>query len=172
MEPARQTTEPRQSWLSRLGLQLRLAAVGLRSRDGQWTASALLFAFVIVTTGLYVIVQPMLDDWSTLGFHDWGTHTAYRYITVISVGEYGEAPWWHPYMCGGVPAVGLHGGAPNFISPWLPLYLGLEIQTALRLELLLSALAGMVGAWLLAGRFTKSIALKTLVVVMLSLIHI
>lgn len=141
----------------------------LRDPERSWVALTWLAAIALVTGCFIHVLGPMLEDWSTFGFHDWGTHSAYRYITVISVGEYGEPPWWHPWFCGGFPAMGNHGGAPNFISPWLPIYLTFDIQHAVRLEVIGGALFGSIGAWLFAGRFTKSVALRTLVVVLFML---
>jgi hypothetical protein len=101
----------------------------------------------------------MLRDFSTYGFHDWDAHAAYRYITTLSLREYHEGPWWHPWLCGGVPAWGYVEGAPNLVSPYLPFYLWADIRTALRIEVVGNGLIGLAGAWALARRFTTSYAL-------------
>src|SRR5687768_9961908 len=89
----------------------------------------------IPIVALLYVTGPMLADFSTYGFHDWDVETAYRYITVQSL-AHGEGPWWHPWLCGGVPAWGYVEGAPNLVSPYLPLYLLADVRTAIRLELL------------------------------------
>ncbi|HEY3500476.1 MAG TPA: hypothetical protein VGK73_37545 [Polyangiaceae bacterium] len=110
---------------------------------------------------LLYVTGPMLADFSTYGFHDWDVETAYRYITVASL-AHGEGPWWHPWLCGGVPAWGYVEGASNFVSPYLPLYLLADVRTAIRLELLGQGLLGIVGCWCFAGCFTRSAALRSL----------
>ena len=86
-------------------------------------------AIVLLVSALFSVLAPMLRDFSTYGFHDWDVETAYRYITVLSLKEYGEGPWWHPWLCGGAPAWGYVEGASNLVSPYLPLYLGADVRT-------------------------------------------
>ena len=83
---------------------------------------------------LWYVLSAMLADWSTFGFHDWDVMSAYRYITVLSLKEYGEGPWWHPWLCGGFPAFGHFEGASNLVSPYLPVYLIADIQHAIRID--------------------------------------
>src|SRR5262245_40753520 len=71
-----------------------------------WRRVAVGAALFLLVGSLVYVLEPMLADFSTYGFHDWDIETAYRYITVISLREYGEGPWWQPYVCGGVPAWG------------------------------------------------------------------
>ena len=119
-------------------------------------------AFALLVGALLYVLGPMLEDFSTYGFHDWDVETAYRYITVTSLLEHGEGPWWHPYMCGGVPAFGHVEATSNLVSPYLPLYLAFDVRTAIRLEVLGQGLVGMVGTYLFAGRFSRSAALRAL----------
>jgi hypothetical protein len=143
------------------------ALIGL-ARRAKSGASALLasahgrvviLAWCLLLTAFFALLGPMLADFSTYGFHDWDAHSAYRYITTISLKSYGEGPWWHPWLCGGVPAWGYVEGATNLVSPYLPLYLFADIRTALRFEVVGDGLLGLVGAYLLAARFTQSAAL-------------
>lgn len=131
------------------------------SRPIAWLLTA-----VVAGVGLLLVHAPMLADWSTYGFHDWDVSSAYRLITTVSLKQYGEAPWWHPWFCGGVPAFGYPEGAPNLISPWLPLYLLLDVRHAVRVEVLLSAVIGFAGAFCWAGFFSRSAALRALVAVL------
>ncbi len=47
---------------------------------------------------------------------------------MLSLKRYHEAPFWHPFLCGGFPAFGDTETASNFISPYLPLYLLADIR--------------------------------------------
>ena len=119
-------------------------------------------AVSLLVGSLVYVLYPMLEDFSTYGFHDWDVETAYRYITAVSLREHGELPWWQPYMCGGVPAWGYVEGASNLVSPYLPLYLLTDVRTAIRLEVLGQGLVGLAGTYLFAGCFTRSAALRAL----------
>ena len=122
-----------------------------------------LLAWALLLSATVYVLGPILSQWHTYGFHDWDVETAYRYITVLSLKEYGEAPWWHPWLCGGFPAFGHIEGATNLVSPYLPIYLLADVRTALRLEILGAAVIGLTGAYVLAGQFTRSVALRALV---------
>src|SRR5689334_6807940 len=100
-----------------------------------WRRLALTLAGVLLVGCLLYVLAPMLEDFSTYGFHDWDVETAFRYITVVSL-KHDEGPWWHPWLCGGVPGFGYPEGGPNLVSPYLPLYLLTDVRTALRLEVL------------------------------------
>jgi hypothetical protein len=116
-------------------------------------------AGVLLVGALVFVLHPMLADFSTYGFHDWDVETAYRYITTVSL-RAGEGPWWHPWLCGGVPGFGYPEGASNLISPYLPLYLWADVRTALRLEVLGQGLLGIAGTYLFASALTRSVALR------------
>jgi hypothetical protein len=124
-------------------------------------AVAALVALGLLVGLLLFVLAPMLADFSTYGFHDWDAETAYRYITVLSL-RHGEGPWWHPWLCGGVPGFGYPEGATNFLSPYLPVYLLADVRTAIRLEVLGQGLLGLAGTYLFATLLTESIALRTL----------
>jgi hypothetical protein len=110
----------------------------------------------LLLAAFFALIWPMLEDFGTYGFHDWDAHSAYRYITTLSLKHYGEGPWWHPFLCGGVPAWGYVEGATNLVSPYLPLYLFTDIRSALRLEVAGNGLLALAGSYLLARRFTSS----------------
>jgi hypothetical protein len=128
-----------------------------------WIALALVVAAALVS------LSHLLARFDTFGFHDWDVHLAYRYVTVASLRGYGEPPWWHPWLCGGFPAFGHPEGATNFVSPYLPLYLLTDVRVAVRLEVLGATLTGLLGAFLLARRFTSSGALCAFVAVVAAL---
>lgn len=129
-------------------------------------ASLVFAAWAIVLNMIGLVVRPFFDDLSRWGFHDWDTTTASRLLTAISIKRYGQFPFWNPYACGGYSAWGYVEGGTTVISPFLPLYLALPTQIALRLEVVGTALISASGAWLLTGRFTKSIAARALVCVL------
>ncbi|HEV8551349.1 MAG TPA: hypothetical protein VGQ57_20010, partial [Polyangiaceae bacterium] len=131
-----------------------------RETQRAWGFLSGLCAGALLVGALLFVLDPMLSDFSTYGFHDWDVETAYRYITTLSL-RAGEGPWWHPWLCGGVPAFGYPEGAPNLVSPYLPLYLWADVRTAIRLEVLGQGLLGLIGTYLFAGCFTRSVALKS-----------
>jgi hypothetical protein len=108
------------------------------------------------------IFAPFFADVRAMGFQDWDSQAAYRYVTVLAL-RHGQAPWWNPWFCGGFPAWGYAEGATNFISPFAPLYFLFSFPLALRLEAVAATWAGVLGAFLLAGRFTRSPAWRAFV---------
>ncbi|MEO8906314.1 MAG: hypothetical protein ABI488_27120 [Polyangiaceae bacterium] len=146
-----------------LGVWLERAKITARAPGGGLSLLALGGAASALLATLFTILSPMLRDFHTYGFHDWDVESAYRYITVLSLKRYHEAPWWHPWLCGGFPAFGDTETASNFLSPYLPLYLLTDLRVAIRLEVVGGALTGLLGSFLLARRFTKSAALCGLV---------
>jgi hypothetical protein len=120
---------------------------------------------VLLALAALGLLGPLLERFDTYGFHDWDVHTAYRHVTTVSLLQYGEAPWWHPWLCGGFPALGHPEGATNLVSPYLPLYLLADVRVAVRLEVLGATLTGLLGVFLLARRFTASPALCAFVAI-------
>ncbi|MET0593592.1 MAG: hypothetical protein ABW133_12890 [Polyangiaceae bacterium] len=133
-----------------------------------FTRAARAASCLVLLFALTRALKPFFTDTTTYGFHDWDSHAAYRYITVLALKAF-EGPWWHPYISGGYPAWGYVEGATNFISPYLPAYLFLPIRWALRIETLGSTVTALAGAWFLASRFTKSAALAALVAALFAL---
>src|SRR5262249_4865542 len=128
----------------------------LRERLGAWVG------VVPVAVLALWIFAPFFTDVRSMGFQDWDSQAAYRYVTVLAL-RHGELPWWNPWYCGGFPAWGYVEGATNLVSPWLPLSILFSVPRALRLEAVAATLAGVVGAYLLAGRFTRSPAWRAFV---------
>jgi hypothetical protein len=116
-----------------------------------------------VALAAFRTLAPALSKWSTWGTHDWDQVTAYRYVMVKSFKEFGQFPLWNPYTCGGHSAWANVQEVSNLVSPFMPLYLFLDLRHALRLELAGTVLLGVVGCWLMAARYTKSAALRGLV---------
>ena len=112
----------------------------------------------------YVLAQT-LGDRETLGAHDWDQMESHRYLVTKTLLKYHQFPFWNPYACGGHPNWGGFESGTTVVSLWAPFYLLMKLPYALRVEVWGSALLSAVGAWLLAGRFTASPALRALVVV-------
>ena len=132
----------------------------------RWRTALTVAAAAIVLNMIGAVVAPFFFDLTRWGFHDWDTSTAARLLTVRSLKDFAQFPFWNPYACGGYPAWSYVEGGTNVVSPFLPFYLALPLPLALRLEVVGSAIVSAIGTWLLAGRFTKSIAARTLVCVL------
>jgi hypothetical protein len=136
----------------------------------EWTGFSLtLAAATLVVIGAIRALTPVLSNWSTWGGHDWDQVTAYRYVMVKSFKEFGQFPLWNPYTCGGHSAWANVQEVSNLVSPFMPLYLFLDLRHALRFELAGTVLLGLIGSWLLASRYTSSAALRGLVCVTFAL---
>lgn len=123
-------------------------------------ASVVGFGCVLVCVAL--AIAPTFRDLTLYGGHDWDEMTAHRLLTVRSLLRYHQLPLWMPYGCGGYSEWGNVVGAPNLVSPFLPLYLLLELRLALRLELLAALLVSAAGSWCFAAQFTRSAGLRAL----------
>ncbi len=125
----------------------------------------LLGVLVVALDALRIIFTPWFKDLSIYGMRDWDEDSALRYITALDITRYHELPWWHPWLCGGFPAWANSEGANNLVSPYLPFYLVFPIQVAVRLECIAATAAAFVFTYLLAGRVTRSAAIRALVAV-------
>jgi hypothetical protein len=153
--------EPRPSEPLRAKLRRRLPST--RAGWVLWSASVaslLVLAWLSVRALAPLTLRPTL-----LGRHDWDQAEALRYLTVKSLRVFHQFPSWNPYACGGHPAWAAPDGDPNVVSPLLPAYLLLSLPVAVHVEIVFFTLAGAVGTWLLASRFTRSPALCALAVV-------
>jgi hypothetical protein len=131
-----------------------------RGSAGWARAGAWLVGWGIVLGTVGIVVSPALQDLHSLGTHDWDQMEAHRYLLWKSVHMYGQFPFWNPYACGGTPSwAGIESGT-TIVSPWLPFYLWAPLPIALKVEIVGTALISAVGTWLLAGRFTRSAALR------------
>ena len=124
---------------------------------------ALTLAASVLVIATKIVIGPFFADLTKAGFHDWDSALAYRYSTVLSLKTYHELPWYNPFLCGGFPSWAYSEGAPNFASIYLPFYIALPILTAVRVEILGSVVTSILGAYALATRYTRSVALRTLV---------
>ncbi|HEX4446846.1 MAG TPA: hypothetical protein VH044_08925, partial [Polyangiaceae bacterium] len=123
-------------------------------------AAATLAAWGIVIAMVLLVVGPALQDRTTLGTHDWDQMESHRYLLWKSVRVFGQFPFWNPYGCGGHSSWGGIESGTTIVSPWLPFYLFAPLPIAIKTEILGAALISAAGTWLLAGRFTRSAALR------------
>jgi hypothetical protein len=134
-----------------------------------WRFAAACVVVGTISTMLVIVFSPWFYDPSTFGFHDWDVVTSYRYLVKLSLLRYGEFPGWNPYACGGYPAWGYVEGGTALVSPWLPFYLLAPLSWAIRFEAMGQGLLGVVGAYLLGARFTRSHGARLVVVALWAL---
>jgi hypothetical protein len=138
--------------------------VRLRVRTRPLDSAARLLSWAVVAGVVLGVCAPWFSDVTTFGLLDWDFELAQRTLVKTSLLRFGEAPFWNPYACGGFPAWGYIEGATNLVSPWLLHYLVLPDALALRVEVVGMGLLGAVGAYVLAGLFTRSPSARALVV--------
>src|ERR1700722_8680849 len=127
--------------------------------DGARLAASLL-AWAVVLTTIGIVVGPAFHDIRSLGTHDWDQMESHRYLLTKSIRAYGQFPFWNPYECGGHPSwAGIESGT-TIVSPWFPFYLLAPLPIALKIEIAGTAVISAIGTWLLAGRFTRSAAIR------------
>lgn len=138
------------------GQRLAQRCVVGAQKPGTWSS---LLAACVFGIGLVYLLWPMLMRWDTYGFHDWDLALSHRYVTRLSLVRYRELPLWNPWMCGGFPAFAFAEGAPNLVSPYLPLYWLFDLRTAFRCEVIAATALALAGTYAFARRFTRSVAL-------------
>jgi hypothetical protein len=132
-----------------------------RDLSGWLDRAAAWLGFGCVLLCLAIALRPVFHDLALYGGHDWDEMSAHRLLTVKSWLQFGQAPLWMPYACGGYSEWGNVQGASNLVSPFLPFYLLLELRHALRVELVGTLLISAFGTWLLAGEFSRSVAARS-----------
>jgi len=130
---------------------------------GDWgRLAAALVAWAIILGMIGFVVAPAFKDMQSLGSHDWDQMEAHRLLVRRTIREFKQFPFWNPFGCGGSPSwAGMESGS-TVVSPWLPFILYASLPVAVKVEMAGTALIAAIGTWLLAGRFTKSAALKAL----------
>ncbi|MGD0527099.1 MAG: hypothetical protein ABSE49_18290 [Polyangiaceae bacterium] len=119
-------------------------------------------AVVAVPFMILWVVSPLLIHLWTLGQHNWDQMNTQREVVVQTIARYGQFPFWDPFTCGGHPGWGSLESAPIVVSPWLPVYLLTPLPIAIRIEIIVSAIVGALGAWKLSSRFTQSRAVQSI----------
>lgn len=130
-----------------------------------FAATTVLAWGVILAMIAYELWPALTGDRTTVGAHDWDQMESHRYLVTKSLLAFHQFPFWNPYACGGHPNWGGFESGTTVVSPWLPAYLLMTLPHALRVEVVGMAFISAVGAWLFASRFTRSPAVRALVVV-------
>jgi hypothetical protein len=134
----------------------KLGSVHLTTTILGWCAILGMIGYVLSST---------LSNLSYVGGHDWEQMESHRYLVMKTILKYHQFPFWNPYSCGGHTSWGGFESGVTVVSPWVPFYLAMSLPHAMRVEVFGSALIAALGAWLLAGRFTQSPAVRAFVVV-------
>jgi len=143
----------------------RLRARLPQSKLGWVFAVTTALSWAVILGMIGFVLAPTLADLGTLGSQDWDQMESHRYLVDKTILRYHQFPFWNPYACGGHPNWGGFESGTTVVSPWMPFYLTMALPHAMRVEVWGSALLSAVGAWLLASRFTRSPAVRALVVV-------
>ncbi|MFO0726539.1 MAG: hypothetical protein U1E65_22325 [Myxococcota bacterium] len=99
----------------------------------------------LVALVLALVSSAELLGWTTLeAYHDWDQHLAYQAISVASVRDHHELPFWNPYPCGGLPDLA-HPESRAF-SPLFLAWIALPPLWALKLDVLAHAFFLALGA--------------------------
>ena len=109
----------------------------------------------LLLCGLYgvlsvVFCAPLFEHPTALGVNDWDQHLFYYGAVLKNIVEYGQAPFWNPWYCGGNvlwqnPQVGL-------LSPVYPLALVVPLQLAMKINIALHYWVGFLGMHVLLMR--------------------
>lgn len=109
-------------------------------------------AGVLALYGILSIVfcLPLFEQPLGLGTNDWDQHLFYYGAVLKNVVEYGQAPFWNPWYCGGNvlwqnPQIAL-------LSPVYPLTAIIPLQLAMKVNIVLHYWIGFIGMHLLLTR--------------------
>jgi hypothetical protein len=147
------------------GLRSEIARRVPRSLPRGVVLASSVVAVLAVPAMILLVVSPLLAHPWTFGRHNWDQMNTQREVVVKTLLRFHQFPFWDPYECGGHPAWGSLESDPILVSPWLPVYLLSPLPIAIRVEIIASALWGAAGCWMLASRFTRSVALRALLAI-------
>lgn len=108
-----------------------------------------------VTGAMYLAVSlwfcwPLFSKPMALGRSDWDQHFAYYGGVLKNVIEYGQPPFWNPWLCGG--SVMWQNPQVPLLSPVFPLAAVVPLQLAMKLNIVLHYWVGFIGMHLLVTR--------------------
>ncbi len=101
-----------------------------------------------VSLGFLAPVLADLDHW---GIQDWDQHASYHEAPRVTLLEYGQLPLWNPWHCGGTDL--LANPQSRVLAPTFPLVLALGTVAGLKVEMILFAFVGALGAWALGRQW-------------------
>jgi hypothetical protein len=124
-----------------------------------------MLAFLVKRSGvgaLYLLMSaafcwPLFAKPLGLGTNDWDQHLFYYSSVLKNVIEYGQAPFWNPWYCGG--DVMWQNPQIALLSPVYPLALVMPIQLAFKINIVLHYWIGLMGMHAL---LTRGIGLTSL----------
>jgi hypothetical protein len=87
---------------------------------------------------------PVFENLHHWGIQDWDQHLFHHAVARATVVEYGQIPLWNPYNWSGVPL--LASPESRILTPTFPLHLAFGELVALKLEILVYLLVGLLGA--------------------------
>ncbi len=136
----------------------------------RWPRVVLDVLAIVLTLGAAALcVAPIFSEWHGLGGHDWDPMETSRYVSIKTIKHYHQFPFWNPYSCGGHTWWGGLESGVNLVSPFFPVYLLCDLPVAMRIEVAGAAALGVIGTWMLVGRFTKSAGIRMIIAVAFAL---
>ena len=114
------------------------------------TAAARYAPYALYALFALFFCWPLFEQPLGLGANDWDQHLFYYGAVLKNVVEYGQAPFWNPWYCGGNvlwqnPQIAL-------LSPVYPLTLLMPLQLAMKVNIVLHYWIGFAGMHLLLTR--------------------
>ncbi|MBI5500386.1 MAG: hypothetical protein HY907_09095 [Deltaproteobacteria bacterium] len=120
-------------------------AIAKRLWDFLWRNRWLVLSLLAVVA----FFTPLLMRWSMCGQTDWGYFHFLDEVARRTVLDFGEAPEWNPYYCGGnVLAANTQA---HVWSPWFVFPLIFGPAAGIKISVLLHGLIGAAGMWMLLG---------------------
>ncbi len=93
---------------------------------------------------------PLFEQPMGLGANDWDQHLFYYGAVLKNTVEYGQAPWWNPWYCGG--SVLWQNPQIAILSPVYPLAMVMPLQLAMKINIVLHYWLSFAGMHLLLTR--------------------
>jgi hypothetical protein len=97
-----------------------------------------------------LITSPIFARPQALGVNDWDQHLFYYGVVLKNVVEYGQAPFWNPWYCGG--NVMWQNPQVAILSPVYPLTALVSLQLAMKINIALHYWIGFIGMHVLLTR--------------------
>ncbi|MBI5490349.1 MAG: hypothetical protein HY905_23635 [Deltaproteobacteria bacterium] len=120
-------------------------AIAKRLGDFLWRNRWLVLSLLAVLA----FFTPLLIRWSMCGQTDWGYFHFLDEVARRTVLDFGEAPEWNPYYCGGnVLAANTQA---HVWSPWFVFPLIFGPAAGVKISIVLHGLIGAAGMWMLLG---------------------
>jgi len=113
----------------------------------------LLYPLTLIALAIYYVI-PFLKRYDYWGVRDWDLFATIAAVPVGSILEYGQFPFWNPYMGGG--NILFHHPEVAVLSPFFLLYMVFGAVVGLKLQVAICYLIGFWGSFRLFQRFGHS----------------